>query len=47
LAHGDPIKAKEIYEQVDQVWFERAIVWKLERQKAKIPDSTVGMFAKE
>lgn len=47
MAHGDPLRAKEIYETLDETWWERWIVWHNEKHKAKIPDSIVGMYSKD
>jgi hypothetical protein len=47
MASGNPLLAKEIYNQIDAEWFERWAVWKAERRKAKVPDSIVGIYSKE
>lgn len=47
MAHGDPLRAKEIYETLDEEWYTYWHVWRAERMKEKIPDTIVGMFQKE
>jgi hypothetical protein len=47
MAHGNPLLAKDIFDQIDAEWFDRWLVWTGERRKAKVPDSVVGMFAKD
>jgi hypothetical protein len=47
MAHGDPLRAKEIYNEIDEEWFKWYLVWRAETHKAKVPDYIVGMYAKE
>lgn len=44
MANGDPLRAKEIYQQIDEEWFMRWSVWKTEKAKTKTPDLVVGMY---
>lgn len=46
MAHGDPLRAKEIFETLDAEWFGYWAVWMSERRKAKIPDWVVGIITK-
>jgi len=47
MARGDPLRAKEIFDTVDAEWFERAMIWRAETRKAKVPDLVVGMYQKD
>jgi len=47
MAHGDPLRAKEIYTKLDKVWYRRWMIYKSERATAKVPDEIVGMYNKE
>jgi hypothetical protein len=47
MAKGDPLRAREIFEQVDEEWFQWWLVWRAETRKAKVPDMVVGFYAKE
>jgi len=47
MAKGDPLRAKEIYNELDEEWFMRWLAWRKETRKAKVPDLVVGMFAKD
>jgi hypothetical protein len=47
MAKGDPLRAKEIFETLDQVWFERWAIWRRETHNAKVPDAIVGFYGKK
>lgn len=47
MAHGDPLRAKQIMDEVDGVWVDRWLMWRKERAFVGVPDYTVGMYAKE
>jgi len=44
MASGDPLRAKQIYNEIDAEWFYRYITWKSEKIKTRTPDSVVGMY---
>lgn len=44
MANGDPIRAKYIFENADEVWFTRALVLKAEKAKTGRPDYVVGLI---
>jgi predicted transcriptional regulator len=35
MAHGDPLRAKEIFENLDGEWFFRWIAWRNEKKRGK------------
>jgi len=47
MAKGDPLRAKEIFETIDEEWFQRTLVWRKETHAAKVPDFVVGMYGKD
>jgi hypothetical protein len=44
MAHGDPLRAKEIYESLNEEWTRRWLIWRKETHDAKIPDYMVGFY---
>lgn len=46
MAHGDPLRAKEIFETLDAEWFNYWLVWMSEKRKTKTPDWVVGVLTK-
>jgi hypothetical protein len=46
MARGDPLRAKEIFENIDEEWTLRWSVWRDETRKAHIPDFMVGLYNK-
>jgi hypothetical protein len=47
MAHGDPLRAKQIFLEVDSEWVDRWMVWRKERARVGIPDYMIGMYAEK
>jgi len=44
MAHGDPLRAKQIYDNLDELWFNCWLIWRKETRDAKVPDWIVGFY---
>jgi hypothetical protein len=47
MAGGNPILAKQIFNELDAEWFMRWAIWRKMTREAKIPYSIIGMYNKE
>lgn len=42
MADGDPLRAKELFEELDAEWFNRWVVWKKETNEASKSKTKMG-----